>query len=140
MINEPQAMADALGIRPAGGKAGGNREAELVWNEDMKHYQWKCSKPGSNCVIHGALASAARTPSHDGALAAATDEINRILGQAAARSPRPDQRLCMLFTPDGPMLAWTLETDRQGRTVGADSPDFLRLARETLGLSPSGAP
>lgn len=134
-ITEPHAIAGLLGIRPAG-LAGGNRKAELIWNDEIKMYQWKCPNSGTDCVIHTSLTSAARTVSHDDALAAATAEISRILDQAAARPPRPDQRLCLLFTPDGPMLAWTFTTDRPGRVVGSESSEFRRAAREALGLAP----
>jgi len=135
-VTEPQAIANMLGIRPAAGMAGGNRKATLEWDAELKHYVWKCPDAGNDCVIHGSLSSAARTVSHDDALGAATAEINRILNQAAARPPRPDQHLCMLFTPDGPMLAWTFTTDRPGRTVSPETPEFRRAAREALGLAP----
>lgn len=137
-ITDPEAIANLLGLRPAGGLAAGNRKADLVWDEDMKHYVWKCPNPGTDCVIHRLTTTAARTAIHDEPLARATVEINRILEQAAAKAPRPEQSLCILFTPDGPMLAWTFFKDIPGRTVSPDSPEYRRAARDALGLGVRG--
>lgn len=135
-VTDPQAIASMFGIRPSARAVAPNRLAELKWDEAIKSYVWVCPKPGENCVIHIRASHAARTISHDDTLAAATEEINRVLEQAAARTPRPDQSLCLLFTPDGPMLAWTYTADRPGRAVPADSPAFRTAAREALGLAP----
>jgi hypothetical protein len=143
-VTDPEAIADLLGIEPARGRmvaggAGGTLEAELVWNDLMKHYQWKCTKAGNNCVIHTSFASVRSAGVFDSTLAQATEQINSILERTAARPPQPGMRLCLMFLPAGPVLAWTSSespaqsTGRQ-RTVTAADPDFDRLSRETLGL------
>lgn len=137
-IEDPQAIANLLGLRPAAGLAAGNRKAELVWDNEIKTYFWKCPSQGTDCVIHKLTTAAARTASHDESLSKATEEINRILERAAAKAPRPEQSLCILFTPDGPMLAWTFSRDIPGRTVSSDSPEYRRAAREALGLDARG--
>lgn len=133
-VTDPQAIADLLGLRPSARSAAGNRKAELVWNEDIKAYVWKCVNPGSDCVIHQLTTTASRTASHDEPLMKATAEINRILEETSAKAPRREQRLCILFTPDGPMLAWTFAEEVSGKTISSDDPNFSRAARESLGL------
>jgi len=143
-VTNPQLIAEMLGVQPPGarvigGGAGGVFEAELVWNDLMKHYQWRCVNPGKNCVVHRALASARSSSSFDSTLAQATEQINSILERAAARPPRPGMRLCLMFLPAGPVLAWTSGEDPgqaagRRRAVTAADADFDRLSRETLGL------
>ncbi len=133
---DPQAIANLLGIQPSGRAAGATRLAEVFWPYPGGPEFWKCVRPGNDCEVSPRLNAAARTASHDERLAAATEEINRILEQAAQKSPGSDRSLCLLFTPDGPMLTWTFTTERPGRVVGPDDPSFRRVAREALGLAP----
>ena len=143
-VSNPEAIAELLGIEPARGRtvaggAGGTLEAELVWNDLMKHYQWRCVNPGNNCVIHTSLASARSASVFDSTLAQATEQINSILERAAARPPQPGMRLCLMFLPAGPVLTWTSSeapaqsSGRQRRVTAAD-PEFDRLSRQVLGL------
>jgi len=144
-VTKPEAIAGLLGIQPAhqrqvaGGAGGGTLEAELIWDDGLKHYVWSCTKPGNNCVIHGALGSAAARTVFDATLARATQELNSLFERTAARAPRPGVRLCLLFLPAGPVLVWSSDGTRSygasQRTITSDNPDFDRLAREALGLN-----
>lgn len=136
-ITDKEAIADALGIQAADGRlAGGNRLAKVVWDPDTGHSFFACPDPGKDCVIHRNLAGSSQARVHDGRLRDATAQINQLLDQAAARVPRPGQRLCLVFLPDGPVLAWTYETERPGRAVSSADPDFARAARRALGIEP----
>jgi hypothetical protein len=139
-VTDPAAMANLLGIQPSGGRQmGGNRNAELVWDEGLKHYVWRCPNPGTNCVIHGALATASARTVFDATLAQATEQLNNLFGRVAARPPRSGLRLCLLFVPAGPVLAWTSEgadtPNVRQQPISSEHPDFDRLSREALGLN-----
>lgn len=138
-ITDPQAIADLLGIQPPAGRAaGGTLEALLEWDPVIKAYVWVCPRPGNNCVIHPKLSTATSRTVFDDTLAQATEQLNGLFDRVARRPPRPGVRLCLLFLPAGPVLAWTSEgpadaSARQQR-ISADSPEFDRLSRELLGL------
>lgn len=133
-ITDPKAIAEALGLRQVAG-AGGNRKAEVVLDPILGPI-WTCPNPGKDCVIHQFAIATARTPAQDASLANASREINQILENAAAKAPRPEQKLCLLLTPDGPMLAWTFDKQLEGRRIDSSHPEFRRFAREALGLAP----
>jgi hypothetical protein len=132
-ITDTEAIVKALGIEPAQSRqavaAGGDRKATIIWIDNIP--MWSCPDKGNDCSI-GAFATARV---HDGALGRATSQINDILDRASARPPKPGQRLCLLFLPDGPMLAWTYpEAKPAQRVITSSDPDFRRAAREALGL------
>lgn len=139
-VAEPAAMANLLGIQPSSQRqiAGGDRKAELVWDEGLKHYVWKCPSAGTNCVIHGAFASATARTVFDSTLARATEQLNSLFQRVAARPPKPGMRLCLLMLPAGPVLAWTLDETASpaARQQGIDAShaDFEKLSRAALGL------
>ncbi len=137
-VTDPRAIAGLLGIQGARKAAGGDKtfKAELVWDDSIKHYFWSCTKPGTDCVIHASLASATARTVFDATLQSATEKINAVLSNAAAKAPKGSLRLCLLFLPEGPILAWTSsEPPATGaRTISSESPEFGQRARETLAL------
>jgi hypothetical protein len=136
MITSPEAIADFLKIEFRQ-VAAGNRKAELIWDSDLKHYVWSCPNAGSDCVIHASFARSGARTVQDEVLAQATQQLNQILQQAAARAPQ-GKELCLTFLPAGPVLAWTSPTPPPAkpgsRTITAESPEFERAAAQALGL------
>jgi hypothetical protein len=136
-ITDPEAIAEILGIQePAGRYAGGNLLAKVVWDETLKMMIFTCPQKGTDCNVKLKFATSSNARVHDRSLSQATEQINQLLDSAAARAPQPGQRLCLLFLPDGPVLAWTYEQDRPGRAVSSGEPGFREAARRALGLEP----
>lgn len=83
-ISESRAIADALGLRRTNG---GNRLAKVIWDEHGHSY-FTCPDPGTDCEVRASFALVtARTPSYDGTLAEATQQINSILERAQSKAP-----------------------------------------------------
>jgi hypothetical protein len=130
-IRDPQAIADALGLRQT---SGGNRLAKVVTNPDTGFTYFTCPDPGTDCLIHARFTEVtARTPSYDGTLAAATEQINAVLERAASKSPRPDQTVCLFWSPEGPVLIWTYPTAPPGRVAEPGSAEYQKALRDLLG-------
>lgn len=129
-IRDPQAIADALGLHQ---NSGGTHKAIVIWDEHG-HSFFTCPDPGNNCVIRASFAQVtARTPSHDGTLAAATAEINAVLERAASKAPRPDQTICLFWSPEGPVLIWTYPVAPRGRVAEPGSAEYQKALGELLG-------
>jgi len=139
-VSEPAAIANLLGIQLSSQRqvAGGNRKAELIWDDSLKHYVWHCPNPGTDCVIHGAFASATARTVFDATLAQATEQLNSLFQRVAARPPKPGMRLCLLMLPAGPVLAWTMDETAapaaRPQRIDAAHPEFEKLSRAALGL------
>lgn len=136
-IADEERIAEILGIQEAAGRyAGGDLLAKVIWDEELKMSFWACPTKGNDCVVKPKLATSSQARVHDASLSQATEQINQLLDRAEARAPQRGQRLCLLFLPDGPVLAWTFEQDRPGRAVSSGDPGFARAARQALGLEP----
>ncbi len=129
-ISDSRAIANALGLRRTNG---GNRLAKVIWDEHGHSY-FTCPNPGTDCEIRASFALVtARTPSHDGTLAEATQQINSILERAQSRAPRPDRTICLFWSPEGPVLIWTSLGTVSGRVSEPGSPEYQKALGELLG-------
>lgn len=132
LITDPDKIAEFLKIK---GDKPDIKKSELVINGAGDKI-WSCVSPGKGCS-GSVLVDAANTPIHDEVLIEATAKINAILSEYAAKTPRPDTKLCILKIPAGLVLAW-VSTSGNGEgeriTITPDSKQYEDIINESLGI------
>lgn len=102
-----------------------------------------CRKGGSTQAVVGFLRVARTTEHHDEELQDLTERIDELVsGHGAARRRSDGRELSMILTPDGWMLAYTLNQydqdwsaeSRSGEVLDLDTGD-AKVIREKLGLA-----
>ena len=96
--------------------------------------EMSCSPGGDDCS-EAYFQTAFRSPFHDEVIRELTQEINEKLHKLGQRPPRPGERLSILWTPDGPFLAWCKhDNEPKQEKVGTMRADRRAANRKALGL------